>query len=243
MSRQRRKPSCVVILLVLVLLAGGLFVLLNWVIMPAVVGRQRVVVVPNLVGLDRFAAEETINRYGLRLTEIKPVTTSETAPDRVVAQQPPAGARVKAGRGVRLDVSWGAGVTRVPRVSGLPYDQAMSLLSAAGLRLRAVESLRTQSFPAGQVVGTLPPAGTQLKEGDSITIQVSANVSNFPMPSLVGMDLETARGLVLSQGLTLAEVREAESDESPGLVIFQYPEEGVLVAPGDSVGLIVARPR
>jgi beta-lactam-binding protein with PASTA domain len=62
------------------------------------------------------------------------------------------------------------------------------------------------------------------------------------MPDLVGMSLETAHGILVSQGLTLGEVKRAPSDEPSGNVLVQYPEEGMTVRDGDTVSVIVAMP-
>jgi beta-lactam-binding protein with PASTA domain len=62
------------------------------------------------------------------------------------------------------------------------------------------------------------------------------------MPNLIGTQLETATGIVASQGLVLARIQEAPSEETVGLVLVQFPEEGSSVASGDSVHLIVASP-
>ncbi|UCG43153.1 MAG: PASTA domain-containing protein, partial [candidate division WOR-3 bacterium] len=75
-----------------------------------------------------------------------------------------------------------------------------------------------------------------------LTLAVSAPVGKFPMPNVLGMGLETASGIIASQGLVLGGVKQAPSDETAGLVLIQYPEEGMPVADGDSVHLIVAVP-
>jgi beta-lactam-binding protein with PASTA domain len=62
----------------------------------------------------------------------------------------------------------------------------------------------------------------------------------FPMPNVVGMGTETARGILASQGLILGQVSTAVSSEPVGSVMFQYPEEGMPVVEGDTVTLIVA---
>jgi beta-lactam-binding protein with PASTA domain len=60
------------------------------------------------------------------------------------------------------------------------------------------------------------------------------------MPNLVGLSIETARGIVASQGLLMGELKSAPSDEPAGNVLIQYPEEGMTVRDGDTVSIIVA---
>ena len=219
-----------------------LVVILNWVVMPLVVGRGREATVPNLVGMDRFAAEESLLKAGLRLGEVRSMSSATVPADHVVTQHPDPGQRVKLGRQVHLDVSSGGSRLKVPHVEGLSLARATALLSESGLSIAGVESLRTPSLPPGQIVATRPPAGVEVNEGERIFVQIAARVGNFPMPNLVGMSLETAQGIVASQGLTLGEVKHAPSDEPAGNVLIQYPEEGMTVRDLATVSLIVAAP-
>jgi serine/threonine-protein kinase len=240
-ARPRRRRGILALLLA-VLAFALLIVVLNWIVMPLVVGRGRETTVPNVVGLDRFAAEESLLKAGLRLGEVRSAPNATVPQDRVVTQHPEPGQRVKLGRQVHLDVSRGGSRLKVPHVEGLTLARATALLSESGLSIAGVESLRTPSLPPGQVVATRPPAGIEVSQNERIFIQIAARVGNFPMPNLVGMSLETAQGIVASQGLTLGEVKYAPSDEPAGNVLIQYPEEGMTVRDLDTVSLIVAAP-
>jgi serine/threonine-protein kinase len=240
-ARPRRRRGILTVL-VAILAFALLIVILNWIVMPLVVGRGRETTVPNVVGLDRFAAEESLLKAGLRLGEVRSASNATVPQDRVVTQHPEPGQRVKLGRQVYLDVSRGGSRLKVPHVEGLTLARATALLAESGLPIAGVESLRTPNLPPGQVVATRPPAGIEVSQGERIFIQIAARVGNFPMPNLVGMSLETAQGIVASQGLTLGEVKRAPSDEPAGNVLIQYPEEGMTVRDLVTVSLIVAAP-
>jgi beta-lactam-binding protein with PASTA domain len=70
---------------------------------------------------------------------------------------------------VHLDVSRGAAILKIPHVEGLTLARANARLAEAGLAVAGVESLRTPGLPAGQVVGTRPPAGGEVSQGDSVS--------------------------------------------------------------------------
>jgi len=239
-QRRKRRPRILLAVLVAILALALLVVLINWVVMPLVVRRGRETTVPSLIGLDRFAAEESIFKAGLLPGEVRSLSNATVPVDHVVTQHPEPGRRVKLGRRVHLDVSRGGSRRKVPHVEGLSVARATALLSELGLSLAGVESLRTPNLPPGQVVATKPPAGVEVDEGEGIFLQVASRVGNFPMPNLVGMYLETAQGIVTAQGLVLGQVRYAPSDEPVGSVLVQYPEEGMTVRDLDTVSLIVA---
>jgi eukaryotic-like serine/threonine-protein kinase len=243
MKQSRKHRSHKLRTLVFVVLAIALLVVvLNWLVMPLVVGRGREAVVPNLVGMDRFAAEESIIKAGLVLGEVRSMSNATVPPDRVVAQHPEPGQRVKLGRQVHIDVSKGGARLKVPHVEGLNLARATALLSQSGLSIAAVESLRSPTMSPGQVVSTRPPAGAEVTEGERIYILVASRVGNFPMPNLVGLNVGAASGMIASQGLVLGDVKQAPSDEPVGNVLIQYPEEGMTVRDLDTVSLIVAAP-
>ncbi|MEO0086439.1 MAG: PASTA domain-containing protein [candidate division WOR-3 bacterium] len=239
-SKRGRRNLALAVFLFLLVLGAILVVVLNWVVMPLVVGRGREVVVPNVVGMSRPAAETALAKAGLVLGEVRHVPSATVAAENVVGQSPAAGRRVKRGREVALDISRGAGRLRMPHTEGLSVARAMALLEEIGLIVDGVESLRTSGVPVGQVVGTRPSAGTEVLQGDHVMVQVSSRIGAFPMPNLVGTLVETAQGIIASQGLVLGELRRTPSDEPVGSVLVQYPEEGMSVRAGDTVHLIVA---
>lgn len=236
--RSHKLRALVIVVLALILLA----VVLNWVVMPLVVGRGREAVVLDLIGMDRFAAEESIIKAGLVLGEVRSVSSANVPPDHIVAQHPEPGQRVKLGRKVHIDVSKGGSRLRVPHAEGLTLARASALLTEAGLSIAGVESLRSPTLPPGQVISTRPPAGVEVDEGERILIQIASRVGSFPMPSLVGINLEAAKGIITTQGLVLGEIKQAPSDEPAGNVLIQYPEEGMTVRDLDTISVIVATP-
>jgi eukaryotic-like serine/threonine-protein kinase len=241
-QRRQHRSHKLRTLVTLVLALALLIALLNWLVMPAIVRRGREAVVPNVVGADRFAAEESIIKAGLVLGEVRSVSNATMPPDHIVAQHPEPGQRVKLGRQVHIDVSTGGARLKVPHVEGMSLARASALLSESGVTIAGVESLRSPTMPPGQVMSTRPPAGFEVDEGERIYILVASRVGNFPMPNLVGMNVGAASGTIASQGLILGDVKQAPSDEPAGSVLVQYPEEGMTVRDLDTVNLIVAAP-
>jgi serine/threonine-protein kinase len=150
---------------------------------------------------------------------------------------------VKPHRRVQLDISRGANRIVVPVVAEMSVELAAALLEESGFVVAEIESLRTPNVPAGQVIAVRPPAGSEVERGSPLILAIAAPVGKFPMPNLLGTHLETATGIVASQGLVMGGVRDAPSDEPAGMVLVQFPEEGMSVRVGDTVHFIVAVPQ
>lgn len=240
--KKTKKPikiffGLLIIIGIIVLLLG----LIN-LLMPVLVMKGREIVMPDLTGLDKEDAIITLNRIGLNIGEIRSVPDPEIPADRVVAQYPRPGRRVKPGRKVDLDISAGAGKVRIPNLEGLPLTSAITTLERSGFTVARIDSIRSATIPAGRVVAISPPPGSEVRPGSEVIVAISTKTGTFPMPNLIGLNIETARGIIVSYGLCPGQIKPAASTEPTGTIIFQYPEEGMTVAPGDTVSLIIANP-
>lgn len=240
--KKKRKPLKVLLwLLTIIIIIIGIFLLIN-IVMPVLVMKGREISVPELVGMNKEEAILTIERTGLRPGELRSVPDPEIPANRVVAQNPRPGRKVKPGRKVDLDISTGTGKVRIPNLEGLPLPNAITTLERLGLNIARIDSIRSPMVPAGRVVGISPPSGAEVRQGTEVVVSVSTKAGTFPMPNLVGLNIETARGIIIAHGLRTGQFKSAVSGEPVGTVLFQYPEEGMTVAPGDTVSLIIARP-
>ncbi len=225
----------------IVLIIVLLLLLFNNILMPFITQKGKEIALPDLTGMTRTKAESTLHRLGLKIGEVRTIPHPEIPPERVISQYPRAGRRVKIGREIDLDISVGVSKIKIPDLIGLPLDNAITALERSGFTIAKIDSIRTPLVPNGRVAAIWPPPGTEARQGSEIKISVSTKVGTFPMPNLVGLNIETARGVIASYGLKLGQVKSATSNEPLGTVLFQYPEEGMAVAAGDTVSLIVAQ--
>jgi beta-lactam-binding protein with PASTA domain len=156
---------------------------------PAVVfvsAGQRLVSVPDLVGLSAEAATSRLADSGFR-TKVNQVRSSDPA-GTVIAQRPPSGTRAARGRVVQIDVATGPAQTAttvvtatttapsqrvaVPDTVGQDEATATAMLEGAGFVVRV--QTRTVSDPArdGIVIEQTPAGGRSVRRGSTVTIVV-----------------------------------------------------------------------
>ncbi|MCX8033446.1 MAG: PBP1A family penicillin-binding protein [Thermoleophilia bacterium] len=127
----------------------------------------------------------------------------------------------------------------VPNVIGHPVEDARTELQGLGF-IVATRKDTLATGPAGLVVGQDPPPGTMLEKGGRVTLRVAAPAPTLvTVPSLTGLDADTARQQLQAVGLKWTEVFAPH--ESPyGTVVYQEPPPGAEVLPGSAVSLIIS---
>jgi eukaryotic-like serine/threonine-protein kinase len=90
----------------------------------------------------------------------------------VVAEDPPAGTSVPVGSKITLSVSKGPATTQIPDVTGQNQAAAEAILSGAGLTPAVIYDPVTDPSQDGIVQSTDPPAGSDAKSGEVVTIHV-----------------------------------------------------------------------
>ena len=187
--------------------------------------RPVMVEMPNLVGMDRFAAEQALRDAGLE-PDPKSESGADCVPDQVVRQDIPATTPVREGTVVGFTYCLGPGQVKVPNVVGL--DQASARVQLEAARLEVGEVIEVDSAePAGRVVGTEPEAGSDVAEGSTVNLRVSKGNLKF-IRDVTGRTPEAAIEILVEAGflrenITTAQ-RKVDDPGQDGRVVGQDPE-------------------
>ncbi len=131
------------------------------------------VAVPTVSSLAQTPALRRLNTLGLRPTVVY-VQSSQPA-NRVVAQRPAAGTKLRPGARVRLSVSMGPNPqasTSVPDLTGEDQATAAQDLRSAGFRVAVLNRPTKDQTKDGVVVEQQPKAGSNIPGGLQVTIFV-----------------------------------------------------------------------
>ncbi len=128
----------------------------------------------------------------------------------------------------------------VADVSGALFDDGAQALRDQGLLvLRITEA--SDEIPAGVIIRTDPPAGTNVPERTTIEIVVSSGKLEATVPLLTGLTEEAARAALESVGLVLGVISPANSASVvKGSVIESVPAANERVPGGSTVNLLVS---
>jgi eukaryotic-like serine/threonine-protein kinase len=231
------------------LLAGVAVALGGWlvgylgatrVLFPAPAPPGVTVQVPDVRGATLEEALERMTEAGLDVSEVEALRHPAIDSGRVVGQAPLPGQLARPGSPARLTFSLGAERRQVPAVTGLRADRAVGMLEAMGLVVQ-VDSIEAQA-PRGRIVAIRPEEGTELSLPGTVRATVSLGPPRVVMPSILGLDENRARDSLSVLGLEVGEVEEVfRFGRDQGRVVSQEPAEGVELARGSVVRLIVGR--
>ena len=97
----------------------------------------------------------------------------------------------------------------VPNVSGQQPEAARAALQAANL-LATITPVTSSVDEKGRVVGTDPPANTEVAERTTVTLQVGNGPDQAAVPPLTGKTVVEAGPLLIERGLVLGAADRAE---------------------------------
>ena len=165
--------------LTLILILGGLFGLGYGALKVWQYTAPKDVKLRTVVGLDRRAALDILQRDGLS-PRIAQQQHSEKVPEgQVMAMRPEPGRIVKQGRAVDLLVSLGSAYTIVPDVTGVTRLKAREMVTAARLSVSREVEAYDDNAPADYVIWQKPPAKSRVPKGSKVQLRISGG----PRPS------------------------------------------------------------
>lgn len=138
--------------------------------------------VPDVVGMDSQAAQETLAKAGF--VAVVKEAPSEAPKDEVFEQNPGGGTQAVLGSIVKISVSNGKlPSVGVPNVKGMTQANAVAALREAGFVVKVVTVQVVQKDRDGIVLEQSPPPGTKLDIGKTVAISVGKYSKPSPTPT------------------------------------------------------------
>lgn len=197
--------------------------------------------VPSLLGQTQTAAEKRLADAGLDVGSIGRSYSDTVDRGTVISSDPGPGERIRGNDAVKLVISRGPEIVRVPDVEGLALADARRELKKAGLVPGMVTREFSEEIARGEVIRTDPGTGTQ-RHPDSAVALVISRGSPVDVPDVTGLDVEDATAALDEAGLR-AEVLPGRVDsvEAEGTIARQTPGGDTEAAEGDTVELTVSK--
>lgn len=208
--------------------------------------RGRSLPTPNLIGKTLPEARAICSDLGVKLDVRDERRNSDRVPvDHIVWQNRTPGTTnfIKRGTSIRVELSSGPLVLRVPDLAG--QSGGTTILRVGQMNLK-IGSMTYVDSPAAQrgVLAADPPAGTvvQAQTPISFLVGVAPAPPAYVMPDLIDQALDLVRPSLEAHGLVVSTVKyEAYPGIRDGIIIRQYPLRGAPVSSRDPITVVVSR--
>lgn len=209
--------------------------------------------IPKLVGLNYYKdiqpnLDTTYKDYKIKVSD-ETVQDSTKTPFTVAEQDPPyvEGKTMRKNKEIVIKLVRSSGEIAIPDVRGSTFEEAKQKLTLQGF------DVSDNPIPAydsdlqeGQVIQTIPRAGTKAEAGSTVYIQVNSgkDSNSTTMPDLgVGKtNLELAKAILEDSGLVLdtSKIKYEDSEYPKDMVIGQDITAGVSLSKNSKVGVTLS---
>jgi eukaryotic-like serine/threonine-protein kinase len=208
--------------------------------------RGRSIPTPNLIGKSVSDARAIASDLGIDLqVDSEHRRNSERIPVGNVVWQnrsPGATSFIKRGSTLRVELSAGPLVLRVPELAGDSQGTAVLRLGQQNLKVGILSYVEGPAERA--VVAVDPPRGTvvEAERPISLLVAVAPAPATFVMPDLIDRELEKVRPRLEARGLNVSTVKfESYPGIADGIIIRQYPLRGAPVSSRDPITVVVSK--
>jgi serine/threonine-protein kinase len=138
---------------------------------------------------------------------------------------------------------WWVGVgryTTAPTLLSLTKDNAVAEAERLGFQVTFGARMYSETVPADSVLAQQPPPGGRIVRGGTITLYLSLGPERYAVPDIVGQEITVALTRIPQQ--LIVEQVDGYSDDLPvNYVVSTEPAPGTVLAPGETVRVVVAR--
>lgn len=201
--------------------------------------QQEVVALQDFTSKDKEEAVKQIKELGYQC-EVEEVYSDEVEEGKVISQIPAPGSEYnpKVNRPIKLTISKGAKMVKMPKVKGLQIDEAIEELKKYELEVKE-EREESNTVEEGVVIRQEIEENTEINAGTTVTLYVSKGPKKVSVASVVDRDIEEAKKILTESSLEVNVIYSEDTTKSNGVVLKQSLDVGSVVEEGTAITLTV----
>ena len=198
--------------------------------------------IPNLVGLTQDEAKDKLKKLKIDYQVESEEYNNDVEAGKIISQDPKytENYTVLQKSKIKVKVSKGSEVVKMPKVAGLKYDEAENTLKKLNLVVEKVEET-SQKIEQGIVISQENAEGEELKAGDTVKIHVSSGtgIPKVVVLGVVGKQLTDAKSALTALKLEVNVEEQEDTTKSEGVILKQSIEAGTTVEEGTAITITV----
>lgn len=142
-----------------------------------------------------------------------------------------------------LILGWfGGKEIEVPNFKNMTLEEAQEAVEENDIKLtiKKGEEVVSEDVEKGRIVSQDPEAGTTIKEGSTIKVNISIGLGEGSVPELSGKMENELESYLEAAGFKLGSVSSKASEEPEGTVIDQDPKAGTEAEKGTAINVVVS---
>ncbi len=185
--------------------------------------------VPDLSGMDLTQADRALEARGLYLKVMGEENDISIPKGHIISQDVPPGTDIKGMGEIKVVVSKGPAVKKIPDVVGERLDDALKQFTQKGLEVKVVE-VHSNTVEEDRVLAQSPAPEKWKGQGITLLASLGPYPVNYYCPSFIGLLRDDALMLARELGLNV----ELEAPQAEPLVVRkQKPLPGEKISQGD----------
>ena len=127
-----------------------------------------------------------------------------------------------------------------PDFRNMTLEDAQKAAEDYDIKVRQGDEVISEDVEKGRIVSQDPEAGSKIKTGSTVRVNISKGLGDGEVPDLTGKSEDDLSDYLKAAGFTLGSVRERASEEPAGTVIDQDPEPGTEAEKGTAINVVVS---
>ena len=127
-----------------------------------------------------------------------------------------------------------------PDFKNMTLKEAKLAAKEYKLHIKKGDEVVSEDVEKGKIVSQDPEAGTTIKTGSTITVNISNGLGDGSVPDLRGKKQSELADYLEAAGFKLGTVSEEASDQEKGTVLSQNPSAGDEVEKGTAINVVVS---
>lgn len=127
-----------------------------------------------------------------------------------------------------------------PDFKNMTLEEAQQAAEEYDIKVKKADEVVSEEVEKGRIVSQDPKAGSKIKTGSTIRVNISKGLGDGEVPDLEGKMEDDLRSYLEAAGFTLGDVTEEASEEPAGTVLSQDPKPGSKAEKGTAINVVVS---
>lgn len=136
--------------------------------------------------------------------------------------------------------AFGGEEIEAPDFKNMTFEEAQDAAKTYDIKVKKGDEVVSDEVEKGKIVSQDPKAGTKIKTGSTIKVNISKGLGDGDVPDLEGKSQDELESYLEAAGFKLGTVTTEASEKEAGTVLRQDPKAGSKAEKGSTINVVVS---